>query len=161
MSWQAVSRPTLGSDRQVAPGCCISFSIPSKRNGWQQTEARWLQMVGNLHAPPPPRWRCCTFLTISYNVMVPFSTKRHHPPCHDHHPTGMPATVGGSPATVASIAFASRQFLSDLLGSSGVVQSGAVAGPGAELMAAQAEEQRCVSKGKGRREDAATGGRRC
>lgn len=71
----------------------------------------------------------------------------------------MPATVGGSPATVASIAFASRQFLSDLLGSSGVVQSGAVAGPGAELMAAQAEEQRCVSKGKGRREDAATEGR--
>ena len=63
------------------------------------------------------------------------------------HPTGMPATVGGSPATVASIAFASRQFLSDLLGSSGVVQSGAVAGPGAELMAAQAEEQRCVSGG--------------
>lgn len=140
--------PNAGSSSSGCPGLLHQFLNPVK--------AKWLaadrgEMVADGWEPtrpaPPPRWRCCTFSTFLTMLCFKFLPGIATHPGMTTHPTGMPATVGGSPATVASIAFASRQFLSDLLGSSGVVQSGAVAGPGAELMAAQAEEQRCVSGG--------------
>ena len=58
---------------------------------------------------------------------------------------GLQLEVGGSPATVADLPFASRRFLSDVLVSaSGATVGSPVLGPGAEVMAQQAAKERLV-----------------
>ena len=61
-------------------------------------------------------------------------------------PSGLQLKVGGSPATVSPLAFASRRFLSDMLvaGAGGGVSSSLVLGPGAEVMAQSAARERRV-----------------
>ena len=55
--------------------------------------------------------------------------------------------MGGFPATVADLPFASRRFLSDLLVvASGTAVGSPVLGPGAEVMAQQAAKERLVIK---------------
>jgi hypothetical protein len=52
----------------------------------------------------------------------------------------MPLEVGGSPASLASISFATRSFLGDLASGAGSGSTAAtVLGPGAEVLAQQAE----------------------